>query len=513
MRTVIRSNVTTLSILIAATLVAGVNLEPQPSASSTLNTIVVPKEGGTTSLHRSGRNLVVAHEETVLFKLGPGERTEALTIVGVDDVDDTFRIDPAWPGAVRVEGGAAGFDVLDLSGPPLADTPSAHELVFTYLNNHDGSVEVLPTGDTAAPKIDYVGLEPISSTINATSVTLNYSGATETITVTDAGGGMTTVDSDVGGELTTFVNPTATLTVNTGVGDDVVDVSSLTLTGSSSFVVNGEGDADTFEVNGSLVLMGGGLATQTESVGVYAPITSMTGALSFAADSVTITNTLGSAGPLSIIPATAGTSIGLGGGGGTLNLDDGELGFLASGFSAITIGDGNSGSINISSATFLDPLILVSGGTVTDNTGVDVTAPSVVFVAEVSPTVLTVAGDFMLAMTSILTIEIGGPNPGSLPTDHDQVIVTGAVAIESGVGLQLVSRGGYVPAGGENLVIVDNDSTDPVTGTFSGMSEGHTISNFLGSGYDATLTYQGGDGNDIVVVVDVPVGLQTFTVS
>ncbi len=126
---------------------------------------------------------------------------------------------------------------------------------------------------------------------------------------------------------------------------------------------------------------------------------------------------------------------------------------------------------------------------------------------------LTIDGDFVLATTSILTIEIGGANPGSLASDHDQVTVDGAVAIENNVGLQLVSRDGFIPAGGEGLVIIDNDATDPVTGAFDGMSEGHMISNFLGSGYDATLTYQGGDGNDIVVVVDVPVGLQSLTVS
>ena len=513
MRSAFWRKIATFLIPIAAIVVAGMSLGPQASVSPGPHLVVVPKEGGATSLHRSGRNLVVAHEKTVLFEMEPEGRAEFLTVVGADDVDDTFRIDPAWPGTVRVEGGAAGFDVLDLAGSPGTETPSTHTLVFTYLNNHDGSVELRPSGAAASSRIEYVGLEPISSTINATHVTLNFSGVGETITVTDPGGGMTTVDSNVGGESTTFLNPTTTLTVNAGGGVDVVDVNSLTLTGSTSFVINGEGDADTLEVNGNLALAGGGLAIQTESVVMNAPISSITGSLSVVSDSVAITNTLESAGSLSIVPATAGTSIGLGGGNGTLNLNDGELGLLADGFSAITIGDGTSGLIDIESVTFTDPLTIVSGGMVTDGAGIDVTAPTVSFVAEVSPTLLTIAGDFVLVTTSILTIEIGGANPGSLATDHDQVTVAGTVAIENIVGLQLVSRGGFIPAGGEGLVIIDNDATDPVTGAFDGMPEGHMISNFLGSGYDATLTYQGGDGNDIVVVVDVPVGLQFLTVS
>src|SRR6185436_15546239 len=67
------------------------------------------------------------------------------------------------------------------------------------------------------------------------------------------------------------------------------------------------------------------------------------------------------------------------------------------------------------------------------------------------------------------------------------------------------SFGGYVPQPGDQYVVIRNDSSDPVTGNFSGLPEGAMVSNFLGvSGLTARVTYQGGDGNDVAVVVDGP---------
>ena len=74
--------------------------------------------------------------------------------------------------------------------------------------------------------------------INATNVTLNYGGTSETITITDPGGGQTTVDSTAG-EMTTFNNPTATLTINAGGGTDTVHVNGLATNYPASVVIDG----------------------------------------------------------------------------------------------------------------------------------------------------------------------------------------------------------------------------------------------------------------------------------
>ena len=65
-------------------------------------------------------------------------------------------------------------------------------------------------------------------------------------------------------------------------------------------------------------------------------------------------------GGLLITPRTASTSIGLGGGTGTLNLDDTELDFLQDGFSSITIGDAtNTAAVDVDAYTFKDDISII----------------------------------------------------------------------------------------------------------------------------------------------------------
>lgn len=94
--------------------------------------------------------------------------------------------------------------------------------------------------------------------------------------------------------------------------------------------------------------------------------------------------------------------------------------------------------------------------------------------------------------------EIGGPVACS---EYDQVKVTGTVDITGGT-LDTILYNGYKPKAGEKYTIIDNDSNDAVTGTFSGLAEGAT---FNISGNVFKITYTGGDGNDVVLsVVSVP---------
>jgi large repetitive protein len=120
-----------------------------------------------------------------------------------------------------------------------------------------------------------------------------------------------------------------------------------------------------------------------------------------------------------------------------------------------------------------------------------------------SPGVFVVSGNYSQSSGGSLVIEIGGSTPGNGAGFHDQLDVAGTVAIATNVALSLESFGGFVPVGGEDFVIVNNGSTDPVVGTFSGLAEGATVSaDFLGSGMSAVISYQGGtDGNDIVIHV------------
>ena len=138
-------------------------------------------------------------------------------------------------------GGQAGApgDTLVLDGGTFTNTN------YDFDNENDGSI------DLDGFNVTYTGLEPITSTITATNVILNYSGVDETITVTNAGGGQTTVDSTAG-EITTFNNPTESLTINAGDGTDVIDIDSLAPGYVAAITVDGQGGTDTININGRL---------------------------------------------------------------------------------------------------------------------------------------------------------------------------------------------------------------------------------------------------------------------
>src|SRR4030095_16509851 len=97
-----------------------------------------------------------------------------------------------------------------------------------------------------------------------------------------------------------------------------------------------------------------------------------------------------------------------------------------------------------------------------------------------------------------------GTAPGNLATNHDQLNVTGTVSLGNAA-LSLSSFNGFTPTIGQTFVIINNDDTDAVTGTFNGLPEGATILNFLGSALKATITYAGGTGNDVVLTAAAPV--------
>jgi fibronectin-binding autotransporter adhesin len=96
------------------------------------------------------------------------------------------------------------------------------------------------------------------------------------------------------------------------------------------------------------------------------------------------------------------------------------------------------------------------------------------------------------AAASTYSVQLNGTIAG---VNHDQLSVTGSVNLASStLSLSL----GYTPSVGDSFTIVANDSTDAVTGTFTGQAEGSTIT--VG-GVALTVSYVGGTGNDVVLSV------------
>jgi hypothetical protein len=103
-----------------------------------------------------------------------------------------------------------------------------------------------------------------------------------------------------------------------------------------------------------------------------------------------------------------------------------------------------------------------------------------------------------LTLAGTYDAEIGG---STACTGYDQMQVTGTVDVTGGT-LNTTLYNNYKPKAGEKYTIIDNDSNDAVTGTFSGLAEGAT---FNLSGNVFKISYVGGDGNDVVLsVVSVP---------
>ncbi|HBL46561.1 MAG TPA: hypothetical protein DDZ90_24560, partial [Planctomycetaceae bacterium] len=106
---------------------------------------------------------------------------------------------------------------------------------------------------------------------------------------------------------------------------------------------------------------------------------------------------------------------------------------------------------------------------------------------------------------SSLDVEINGTTAGS---EYDQVQVTGEVNL-TGATLNISST--FTAAAGTEFLLIANDDIDSVTGEFVDRAEG-TLFTFNGN--QVYITYQGGDGNDVVLIVNSPpvAGDQSFDV-
>jgi len=162
-------------------------------------------------------------------------------IVNTMGGDDQLTIDFA-PGSfnhdIVYNGGnndTADGDVLVLTGGSFTTT------TYNFLNEHNGSINL------DGQMVNYTNLEPVTSDITATDVTLNYSNTSETITITGTGISQTTVDSTAG-EVLTFTNPTNSLTINAGGGNDTILAHSLGTGFAANVSINGGTGADNISI-------------------------------------------------------------------------------------------------------------------------------------------------------------------------------------------------------------------------------------------------------------------------
>lgn len=177
---------------------------------------------------------------------------------------------------------------------------------------------------------------------------------------------------------------------------------------------------------------------------------------------------------------------------GTLNLTAANPGFT--GTTLVSNGVLNvSGSISGSAVTVdgATSVLMGSGGTV----GATTLTNGATISPGASPGILTVAGNFTMNSGTNFLGEI---NTGAVGTGYDQLVVNGTVSLGSAT---LSISGTYLttPLVTNDLftLILNDGSSDPVLGTFLGLPEGSHL--FSGAGQDYTISYVGGDGNDVVL--------------
>ncbi|MCO6458613.1 MAG: choice-of-anchor D domain-containing protein, partial [Pirellulaceae bacterium] len=193
-------------------------------------------------------------------------------VVNGEGGDDTLSVsysggNPIPAGGLQYHGGAngGGGDELALTGG------SATTITHTLANASDGSVNI--DGST----IMYTGLEPVTDNMSAVNRVFTFTGGTESISVTDgiAADGMTMIDSTLG-ESVYFANPTASLTINAGTGNDTVTISSVDAGNNASLTIDGGVGDDIINQNVALSLGSGaapaGLTFIAETINLNANI-------------------------------------------------------------------------------------------------------------------------------------------------------------------------------------------------------------------------------------------------
>ncbi|VTS06669.1 beta strand repeat-containing protein [Tuwongella immobilis] len=155
----------------------------------------------------------------------------------------------------------------------------------------------------------------------------------------------------------------------------------------------------------------------------------------------------------------------------------------------------DDGTLNVDGNAAGNPVTISKVGTLSGRGSVgvvDATSGGVILPKSNNQPSLLKTGDLTLGPDSTFGVTINGPLAG---TEYSQVEVTGAVTLNSAKLIVTLSSQ-YSPPIDQKFQIITNDGTDPVIGTFNGLSEGAI---FAVDGKVFSISYQGGTGNDVVL--------------
>ncbi|MBF0622908.1 MAG: DUF4347 domain-containing protein, partial [Magnetococcales bacterium] len=106
-------------------------------------------------------------------------------------------------------------------------------------------------------------------------------------------------------------------------------------------------------------------------------------------------------------------------------------------------------------------------------------------------------GNLTFVSGATLSVELGSTTAG---TGYDQLVVTGTVDITDAT-LSGTLINSFTPSADDVFTLINNDGSDAVTGTFDGLAEGD---NYTFDNYTFSISYVGGDGNDVTLTYSGP---------
>jgi len=273
--------------------------------------------------------------------------------------------------------------------------------------------------------------------------------------------------------VTISANPGAVLNISAlgilGTGILVDNTNSFTLTISATLGINNNqawtnNSGNLFTVSGDISLSGNNLTVNGTGN------TLISGVIAGVANGSTLTKD--GSGTLTLTgndTFTRGTTVN----GGTLLVNN------TAGSGAVTVN--NAGSTLGGIGTISGAVTLNAGANVAPGNGGNNTA-------------ILNTGALTLASTSNFRVDINGTTVGS---GYDRLnVATGGVTI---TGSNVVITVGTTLAVGQTFTILSKVAAGPITGTFAGIPQGGTVVGSNGTVF--SVSYTGGDGNDIVLTV------------
>jgi autotransporter-associated beta strand protein len=436
--------------------------------------------------------------------------------------DDLLNVDcaggnPIPNGGIRFDGGPNGA-----IGDKLAVAGGAFGLVtHNPTEGHSGNLVLAGFGT-----ISYSGLEPVDLTGSTIAdLVFNLTAAADDALLEDdgvSGNGMSQLRSNNGAfELTTFSNPTGSLTINTGAGDDTFTITALP-DFNASLTINGDGNTDRINLNASVALgsgtSSGDLAFSAENIALSGNVNTNAGAAPGSiAVSATVGIRLGADVALDADRTTgADGNISLS---GPINADaaaNNRTLTLTAGDGTILVGNNVGATAALRSFSIASASAATVGRIDTRFGGISLTAAAITLNGNLSTNslatagALTVSGAVSLGANVILSTDssatdgaltIGGPVDGD-STARSLNLQSGNADIFLGVGIGVASPLGSLTAAGRNVTLAAIGGANPgVTGNVQVTSNG------------GTATLNGGNLGDDLTVSANAIQVNTATIS